>query len=193
MATAEGHSCRCGRRRALSTGRSPAAARSHSSARTSRPARSHLSRASASSPALFDGFGRGRGAAWLSCSSTPPSRSSCGRSSAALCELAGPSGRGLGARSRFGARVMTIARSPRQRKGRVRAGRLALELTARSRPASRNSHAAGGCIGSIRSAREPRRAKPGDISRAWSLGGMSDRLSDRETDPTRSDIGSLGS
>ena len=72
--TAEGHSCRCGcgRRRALSTGRSPAAARSHSSARTPRPARSHLSRALVSSPAVSNRLGRG--VAWGSLaqrSSTP--------------------------------------------------------------------------------------------------------------------------
>ena len=34
-------------------------------------------------------------------------------------------------------------------------------------------------MGSMRNARKPRRAKLGDIRRAWSLGGMSDRLSDR--------------
>ena len=103
----------------------------------------------------------------------------CRRSSAALCELAGPSQIGLGDRSRFSVRVMTIARPPRQ--GNALRFRLALGLTARSQSASRGSRAAGGCIGSTRSACEPRwakpglGAKPGDISRAWSSsGGNSD-------------------
>ena len=83
----------------------------------------------------------------------------CRRSSAALCELAGPSQIGLGDRSRFSVRVMTIARPPRQ--GNALRFRLALGLTARSQSASRGSRAAGGCIGSTRSACEPRWAKPG--------------------------------
>ena len=63
--------------------------RSHSSARTSRPARSHLSRAPVSSPALFDRLGRGVGQLG-SVQRHARSRSSSRRSSAALLRAGGP-------------------------------------------------------------------------------------------------------